>query len=79
MSEDSKSLLANAFTLVNKGNPDIIKKVLAFDERMNNAQGDLFGISQADFDNAIEAEISNIVANVQKRYGKAQVFIGMKK
>lgn len=79
MSEESKTLLANAFTLVNKGNPDIIKKVLAFDERMNSAQGDLFGISQTDFDNAIEAEISNIVANVKMRYGEAKVFIGMKK
>lgn len=79
MSEQSKSLLADAFTLVNKGNPDIIKKILAFDERMHSAQGDLFGTSQEDFDNAIEAEISKIVANVQKRYGKAQVFIGLKK
>lgn len=79
MSEQSKSLLADAYNLVEKGNSDIIKKVFAFNERMNSAQGDLFGISQTDFDNAIEAEISNIVTNVQKRYGKAQVFIGMKK
>lgn len=80
MSKESKTLLANAFTLVNKGNPDIIKKVLAFEEGVKHSQGDLFGgLTQHDFDDMIEREISNIVANLQKRYGKAEVFIGLSK
>ena len=80
MSKESKALLADAFTLVNKGNSDIIKKVLAFEERLKNSQGDLFGgLTQQDFDYMIEREISNIVANLQQRYGKAEVFIGLSK
>ena len=80
MSKESKSLLADAFTLVNKGNSDIIKKVLAFDELYNNSQGDLFGgLTQQDFDDMIEREIRNIVATLQQRYGKAEVFIGLSK
>ena len=80
MSKESKSLLADAFTLVNKGNSDIIKKVLAFDELYNNSQGDLFGgLTQQDFDDMIEREIRNIVATLQQRNGKTEVFIGLSK
>ncbi len=80
MSEHSKSLLADAFTLVNKGNLDIIKKVLAFERELNSSQGNLFGgLTQQDFDDMIEREISHIVANLQQRYGKAEVFIGLSK
>ena len=80
MSKESKSLLADAFTLVNKGNSDIIKKVLAFDELYNNSQGDLFGgPTQQDFDDMIEREIRNIVATLQQRNGKTEVFIGLSK
>ena len=80
MSQQSKTLLEDAFTLVRKGNPDIIRKVLAFEEALNNSQGDLFGgLTQQDFDAMIEREIRNIVANLQKHYGKAEVFIGLSK
>ena len=80
MSEKSKSLLDDAFTLVNKGNTDIIKKVLAFDKYVNTSPNDLFGgLSQQDFDDMIEREISNIVSTLQQRYGKAEVFIGLSK
>lgn len=80
MSVESKSLLADAFTLVNKGNSDIIKKVLAFEEAFNRSQGDLFGgLTQQDFDAMIEREIRNIVANLQQRYGKAETYIGLSK
>lgn len=82
MSDTSKTLLADAFTLVNKGNSDIIKKILSFEEAANRCQkqGDLFGgLTQQDFDDMIEREIRNIVANLQQRYGKAEVFIGLYK
>ena len=80
MSKNSKSLLADAFALVNKGNSDIIKKVLAYEDRLNDSQGDLFGgLTQQDFDDMIEREIRNIVANLQQRYGKAEVYIGLSK
>jgi len=80
MSKESKSLLADAFTLVNKGNSDIIKKVLAFEDALQYSQRDLFGgLTQQDFDAMIEREIRNIVANLQQRYGKAETFIGLSK
>jgi superfamily II DNA/RNA helicase len=80
MSEKSKSLLDDAFRFVNKGNTDIIKKVLAFDKYVNTSPNDLFGgLSQQDFDDMIEREISNIVSTLQQRYGKAEVFIGLSK
>jgi hypothetical protein len=54
MSKESKALLADAFTLVNKGNSDIIKKVLAFEEALNRSRGDLFGgLTQQDVDSII--------------------------
>ncbi len=78
MSQHSKSVLADAFTFVNKGNPDIIRKVLAFDVSLRQSQGDLFGgMTQQDFDNMIEREVSLIVRNVQTKYGKAEVYIGL--
>lgn len=80
MSQTSKTLLADAFTLVNKGNSDIIKKVLAYEKRFTDPQGDLFkGLTQQFFDDMIEREIRNIVANLQLRYGKAEVYIGLSK
>lgn len=80
LSASSKNLLSEAFQLVNKGNPDVICKVLAFDEWQNSAQLDLFGgPTSEDFDQMIEREISHIVANVRQRYGKAEVYIGLSK
>ena len=34
---------------------------------------------QQDFDEMIEREIHNVVANLQQRYGKAEVYIGLSK
>jgi hypothetical protein len=79
MSEESRDLLNNAYQLVNKGNQDIMRKIIAIDEEMRNPQGSLFAITQDDFDNIVKNEIENMVANVQRRYGKAQVFIGLSK
>ena len=47
---------------------------------MNTAQNDLFGgLTQQDFDDMIEREISNVVSQLQLKYGKANVFIGLSK
>ena len=56
-----------------------MRKIIAIDEEMRNPQGSLFAITQDDFDNIVKNEIENMVANVQRRYGKAQVFIGLSK
>ncbi len=80
MSQESKNILSDAFTYVNKGNPDIIRKVLAFNDSINDPQRNIFGKpTQQDFDDIIKSEISNIVKNIQRRYGKAEIFIGLSK
>lgn len=79
MSKESRSLLASAFNLVNKGNFDIIKKIIALDELKKQNGNTLFDFTQEEFDAVIKKEIENIVANVQKRYGKAQTYIALSK
>lgn len=54
--------------------------LVCFEDALNRSQGDLFGgLKQQDFDDMIDREIQGIVANLQQRYGKAEVFIGMAK
>lgn len=79
MSKESRSLLASAFNLVNKGNFDIIKKIIALDELKKQNGNTLFDFTQDEFDVVIKREIENIVANVQLRYGKAQTYIALSK
>jgi superfamily II DNA or RNA helicase len=79
MSKESRSLLASAFNLVNKGNFDIIKKIIALDELKKQNGNTLFDFTQEEFDAVIKREIENIVANVQQRYGKAQTYIAISK
>lgn len=79
MSKESRSLLAQAFTFVNKGNYDIIKKIIALDELKNQNGNTLFEFTQEDFDVFLRHEIENIVTNIQHRYGKAQTYIAISK
>lgn len=79
MSDASRLALNDAFSLVNKGNADIIKKVIAFDEQAHSQQRSLWALTQTDFDAMIENEIKNIIANVQKQHGKAEVLMGLAK
>lgn len=79
MSKESRNLLATAFTFVNKGNQDIIKKIIALDELRSQNGNSLFELTQDEFDAIIQSEIQNIISNVQHRYGKAQTYIAISK
>jgi len=81
VSEDSKNTLSSAFALVNKGNNDIIKRIIQLDEYLKREQNEnvLFHTTQADIDEAIKRELQNIVANVKRRIGEAQAYIGLSK
>lgn len=79
MSDASKVAINDAFQLVNKGNADIIKKVIAFDTQARSQQLSLWAPTQEDFDAMIESEMSNIIATVQKKHGKAEVLLGLAK
>ena len=79
MSKESRSLLSSAFMLVNKGNYDIIKKIIALDDIRTQSGGTLFELSQEEFDTVLNQEIQKIVANVQMRYGKAITYMALSK
>ena len=79
MSNESRQMLAAAFKLVNNGNYDIIRKIIAVGELLQNKQQNLFEFTQSDFDILIQSEIANMVANVQRKHGKAEVFMGLYK
>ena len=79
MSEHSRTVLEDAFMLVNKGNNDVIKKVLRFEEIRSSQQLSFWAPTQEDFDAMIEREMSIVISSVQKRYGKAEAFIGLAK
>ncbi|MDL2251775.1 phospholipase D-like domain-containing protein [Odoribacter sp. OttesenSCG-928-J03] len=79
MSDESRQMLATAFKLVNNGNHDIIRKIIAVEELLKSEQQALFEFTQSDFDKIIQDEIANMVANVQRKHGKAEVFMGISK
>jgi len=79
LSPKSRALLASAFNLVNKGNFDIIKKIIALDEELASSSRGLFAMTQEEVDRVLEQEIKNIVSHVQQRYGKAEVYMALSK
>jgi len=81
VSEESKNILSSAFALVNKGNNDIIKRIIQLDEYLKREQNEnvLFHTTQADIDEVIKRELQNIVTNVKRRVGEAQAYIGLSK
>ena len=79
LSVESKNILADAFRFVNKGNLDIIKKIIAIDKELQSKQGNLFSITQEEIDYILNNEIAQIVSHVQGRYGKAEVYMALSK
>lgn len=81
ISEESKNILSSAFTLVNKGNNDIIKRIIALDEyiKKENTGNVLFHTTQLNIDSIIRQELQNIVANIRHRVGVAEAYIGLVK
>lgn len=81
MSEESKNILSNAFALVNRGNNDIIKRIISLDKYINkeNTENVLFHTTQADIDAIVRQELQNIVTNIKHRIGVAEAYIGLAK
>lgn len=79
LSAASRSIVEAAFQMVNKGNIDIINKVLALGTEMENQQLSLFAMTQEEIDDVLEREIKRIVSNVERRFGKAEAYIGLSK
>jgi superfamily II DNA or RNA helicase len=79
LSEESLQILADAFQYVNKGNYDIITKMIAIGKELDGAEKALFALQQTDIDTILQKQIGQIVSHVQERYGKAEVYMALSK
>ena len=75
ISEKSKELLKNTRKLVDKGSPDIIKKILAIGQVLEEKKPSLFTIKQQDIDEILEREIGKLVTNVESKQGEASIIL----
>ena len=76
LSPQSKNLLKNARKLVDRGSFDIIKKVLAIGQELEERESRLFAIEQQDIDDILEREIGKLVAHVESKQGEASIVLG---
>ena len=74
----ARSILSSAFSLVDKGNTDIIRKVIALDERMHGERL-LLEFTPEEVENILQTEIAHILARVKKRHGQATVYLALAK
>lgn len=79
LARESMGLLADARSLVNRGNPDIIGKVVALGRELADTQSRLFALGQQDIDEVIRQEIGRLVARVETKQGEPVVEIGSAK
>lgn len=75
ISEKSKELLKNTRKLVDKGSLDIIKKILAIGQVLEEKKPSLFTIKQQDIDEILEREIGKLVTNVESKQGEASIIL----
>ena len=76
VSTKSKLLLKSARKLADKGSLDIIKKMLAIGQELQNRNSNLFALSQQDIDEILEREIGKLVAHVESKQGEASIILG---
>ena len=75
ISEKSKELLKNTRKLVDKGSLDIIKKILAIGQELEEKKPRLFNIEQQDIDEILKREIGKLVTNVESKQGEASIIL----
>lgn len=76
ISAKSKSFLKSARKLADKGSFDIIKKMLAIGQELEEKESRLFTIEQQDIDEILEREIGKLVAHVESKQGEASIVLG---
>ena len=76
ISAKSKRLLESARKLVDKGNFDIIRKMLAIEHELEHRNQSLFAIKQQDIDEILEREIGKLVVQVESKQGIASIVLG---
>lgn len=78
ISQESRNLLVAADRLIRKGNPDVIRKVIAIGAAFED-KNVLFQMTQEDIDRVISDAIEKIVEQQKKLNGKPFVYIGLAK
>lgn len=76
LSPQSKILLKNARKLIDRGSFDIIRKVLAIGQELEERDSRLFAIGQQDIDDILEREIGKLVRHVESKQGEASIVLG---
>ena len=76
LSPHSKILLKNSRKLIDRGSFDIIKKVLAIGQELEERDSRFFAIEQQDIDAILEREIGKLVAHVESKQGEASIVLG---
>ena len=76
LSPQSKILLKNARKFIDRGSFDIIKKVLAIGQELEERDSRLFTVEQHDIDEILEREIGKLVAHVESKQGEASIVLG---
>ena len=76
LSPHSKELLKSARKLIDRGNSDITKRILAIGQEIKKRDSRLFTLEQQDIDEILEREIGKLVANVEKKQGEASIVLG---
>lgn len=79
LSRESKAILQSAYDLIKRGNMDIIKKILAIHAEWSTQENRLFTLTQEEVDDLLSREISKIIAPVQDKYGKTDVYLALSK
>ncbi|MCD8295612.1 MAG: phospholipase D-like domain-containing protein [Clostridia bacterium] len=75
ISQKSRWLLNRARNLIDRGNYDIITRILALKKSL--AEHQLFVLSQEEIDEIIERELRKIVERVENNQGKAFIILGI--
>lgn len=79
LSRKSKDLLKNARKLIDKGNNDVIKKVILIGKELSDTNPNLFSLSMDDIDAVIEREIGKLTKDVDMRQGTPVIMLGTMK
>lgn len=79
ITEKTKATLGTAFSLVRKGNPDIIKHIIALNKYLDNQQPALFDVTQEDINDIIQSKLQSIIKTARERHGEAYTKIALLK
>jgi len=76
LTDNSISIFSSAFDLCDNGNRDVVNKVLEI-KRILNDPGDIYKLSPEQIEDILKRQLETIVNNNSRKYGKAEVILGI--